>query len=146
MTAPISTVAEFEELVEDVGEDLSFFLGQSKGVDEMSRAELKKNMFIYAKSGLSIASFAVTYHLKVALPFAGLVLAFLAVPFSTLMPRYGRIWGMALCLLLIMVYFFTTVLFRELGVSGFSPALLGGVDPNFFFLAIGIILLFRVIK
>ncbi len=142
----ISSVVEFDELVEDVGEDLSFFTRFSKTVDEMSRAELKQNMITYAKSGLSIASFAVTYHLKVALPFAGLVLAFLAVPFSTLMPRYGRIWGMALCMLLIMIYYFTTVLFRELGVSGLVQPFWAAWIPNFFFLALGVILLFRVIK
>ena len=33
-----------------MGEDLSVFLGQSKGVDEMSRAELKHYMAIYAKA------------------------------------------------------------------------------------------------
>lgn len=142
----ISAVADFEELVEDVGEDLSFFMQSSKGVDEMSREELKRNMMLYAKSGFSIASFSVTYHLKVALPFAGLVLAFLALPFSTLMPRNGRVWGLALSLLLIMVYFFTTVLFRELGVSGLVQPFWAAWIPNLFFLVIGVILLFRIIK
>lgn len=142
----IATVATFQELVEDVGEDLSFFLGQSKGVDEMSRAELKQNMVLFAKSGLSIASFAVNYHLKVALPFAGLILAFLGLPFATLIPKKGRAVGLAISLLLIMVYFFTTVLFRELGVSGLVAPFWAAWLPNLFFLLFGLVLLFSVVK
>jgi len=142
----IATVATFQELVEDVGEDLSLFLGRSKGVDEMSRAELKQNMALFAKSGLSIASFAVNYHLKVALPFAGLILAFLGLPFATLVPKKGRALGLAISLLLIMVYFFTTVLFRELGASGLVGPFWAAWLPNIFFLGLGLLLLFRVIK
>ncbi|HBK69812.1 MAG TPA: hypothetical protein DEB05_06400 [Firmicutes bacterium] len=142
----ITAVASFEELVEDVGEDLSFFLGTSKGAEEMSRAELKKNMEIFEKSGLSISSYAVTYHLKVAIPFAGLILAFLGLPFSSLMPRNGRVWGLVISLLLIMVYFFTTVLFREMGISGVILPFWAAWIPNVFFLAIGLVLLFRLIK
>ena len=142
----ITTVTAFEELVEDVGEDLSIFLGQSKGVDEMSRAELKRYMTIYAKSGLDISSFAVNYHLKVALPFAGLILAFLGLPFATMCPKSGRAIGLAVSLLLIMVYFFTTVLFREMGVSGLVSPFWAAWLPNVFFLALGIVLLFLVIK
>lgn len=142
----ITTVTAFEELVEDVGEDLSVFLGQSKGVDEMSRAELKHYMAIYAKSGLSISSFAVNYHLKVALPFAGLILAFLGLPFATMFPKSGRALGLAASLLLIMVYFFSTVLFREMGVSGLLSPFWAAWLPNVFFLVLGIVLLFFVIK
>ncbi|HHW12530.1 MAG TPA: YjgP/YjgQ family permease [Firmicutes bacterium] len=142
----ITTVTSFEELVEDVGEDLSIFLGQGKGVDEMSRAELKQYMELYAKSGLDISSFAVNYHLKVALPFAGLILAFLGLPFATMFPKSGRAIGLAVSMLLIMVYFFTTVLFRELGVSGLVSPFWAAWLPNVFFLALGIGLLFRVIK
>lgn len=142
----ITTVATFQELVENVGEDLSLFLGQSKGVDEMSRAELKANMELFGKSGLSITSFAVNYHLKVALPFAGLILAFLGLPFATLLPKNGRAIGLAISLLLIMVYFFTTVLFREMGVSGLISPFWAAWLPNVFFLVLGVVLLFRVIK
>ncbi|NLC53042.1 MAG: YjgP/YjgQ family permease [Firmicutes bacterium] len=142
----ITTVTTFEELVEDVGEDLSIFLGQSKGVDEMSRAELKQHMAIYAKSGLSINSFAVNYHLKVALPFAGLILAFLGLPFTTMFPKSGRTIGLAVSLLLIMIYFFTQVLFREMGVSGLVSPFWAAWLPNVIFLVLGIVMLFRVIK
>ena len=142
----ITTVAGFTELVEDVGEDLSIFLGQSKGVEEMSRAELRANMTLFEKSGLSISSFAVNYHLKVALPFAGLILAFLAIPFASLLPKNGRVLGPAISLLLIMIYYFVTVLFREMGVSGLIVPFWAAWLPNIFFLALGLVLLFKVVK
>lgn len=140
----ITTTAVFERLLENVHEDLSSLLGRSKGVEEMSRAELKKNMELFAKNGFSIASFAVNYHLKVALPFSGLILAFLGLPFSIISLRKSRTFGLAVTLLLIMVYFFTTVLCREYGVSGLLPPLIAAWLPNFCFLAIGIVLLFLV--
>ncbi len=142
----ITAFSSFDEMIEDVGEDLSFFLGESKSTDEMTREELKEHMEILKKSGVSTAPFAVTYHLKVAIPFAGLILALLGLPFSTLVPRNGRTWGLAISLLLIMIYFFATVLFRELGTSEVIQPLWAAWIPNLFFLLLGLILLFKVIK
>lgn len=136
----------FEELTINTGEDLTAFLSESRGTDEMTRAELKEQMELYGRSGFDVALFEVDYHLKVAIPFASLVLAVLALPFSCLMPRSGRVLGMGFSLFFIFSYYFSQVIFRTLGINNVILPFWAAWIPNLIYLFLGGFLIDRVIR
>jgi|SRR5690554_1084408 len=138
--------AGFDEMAVNVGEDLSAYLGDSRSTEEMTRAELKKHMELFGKSGFDVSVFEVDYHLKVAIPYAAVVLALLGLPFSCLMPRSGRVLGMGISLGFIFSYYFAQVIFRTFGVNSVIPPFWAAWIPNLIYLVLGVILLDRVIR
>lgn len=142
----VSLEAGFEEMTVNAGEDLSAFLGDSKSTEEMTRRELKKHMETFRRSGLDVAVFEVDYHLKVAIPFASLVLAILALPFSCLMPRSGRVLGMGISLFFIFSYYFSQVICRTLGINNIILPIWAAWIPNLIYLTLGLVLLNRILR
>lgn len=138
--------AGFTEMNVNVGEDLSAYLGDTRSTEEMTRTELKKHMELFGKSGFDVSVFKVDYHLKLAIPYASLVLAILGLPFSCLMPRSGRVLGMGISLAFIFTYYFSQVIFRTFGVNSLIDPFWAAWIPNLIYLALGIVLLQRVIR
>ena len=75
--------------------------------------------------------------MKVAVPYASLVLALLGLPFATLMARSGRVIGLSASLVLILIFFVSQVVFRTFGINGLIPAFWAAWAPNIVFLLLG---------
>ncbi len=142
----VTLEASFSRMYYEVGEDLETFFSSGRSTEEMTRAELKRYMELFGRSGFDISVFAVDYHLKTAVPYASLVLAFLGLPFSTLAARSGKAFGMGLSILLILIYFVSQVVCRTFGVNGLIAPFWAAWAPNLFFLALGGILSYRVVR
>ncbi|HEY8344047.1 MAG TPA: LptF/LptG family permease [Bacillota bacterium] len=142
----VKVEAGFAEMNVNVGEDLSAYLGDTRSTEEMTRAELKKHMELFGGSGFDVSVFEVDYHLKLAVPYASLVLAILGLPFSCLMPRSGRVLGMGISLAFIFTYYFSQVIFRTFGVNSIIDPFWAAWIPNLIYLTLGVVLLNRVIR
>jgi len=142
----VTLEASFAQMFYEVGEDLETFFSSGRSTEEMTRAELKRYMELFGRSGFDTSVFAVDYHLKLAVPYASLVLAFLGLPFSTLMVRSGKVFGMGISLLLILIFFVSQVVFRTFGVNGLIDPFWAAWTPNLFFLVLGGILSYRMVR
>lgn len=142
----VTLEASFAQMLYEVGEDLETFFSSGRSTEEMTRAELKKYMELFGRSGFDISVFAVDYHLKVAVPYASLVLAFLGLPFATLMARSGKLLGLGASLILILIFFVSQVVFRTFGINGLLDPFWAAWAPNVVFLLLGGILSFRLVR
>src|SRR5436190_9690205 len=95
------------------------------------------------KSGSADRSARAEFHQRIAIPFACIAFALMALPLGVSTNRGGRSMGLVLSLLLMFAYYL--VLFggsRATSVSGFSPVLSAWL-PNAVFTVLGIFLLAR---
>lgn len=134
----------FERMVVDAGDDLSKFIGNQLTTEEMTRKDLKQYIERYGKSGFDVSAFAVEYYMKTAIPYASVILALIALPFTCLLSRRGWIWGVIFSFLLILAYFFLQVVFRSFGQNHVISPWLAAWGPNMIFIVIGGGLLYKV--
>lgn len=135
---------KFERLTVNAGNDLTGFFGKQESIEELTRAQLKARMRLYAKSGFPIAAYAVEYYNKTAIPYASFILALIAIPFTCLLSRKSWVWGLILSFLVILSYFFAQVMFRNLGQNTVLIPIVAAWGPNIIFLSLGVGLLSRV--
>ena len=133
----------FDKMTLDSGNDLTGFFGEQYTMEEMTRAQLKEKMELFGKSGFDISVFAVEYYLKTAIPYASLVLVFIALPFACLLARRGKAMGIGIGLLLVLGYFFLQVFFRSLGQNAVVNPIMAAWIPNIAYFAIGLYLLYQ---
>jgi len=124
------------------GSTVSFF-GNQRTTDEMNRAELAEHIRLFQRSGINVTPFLVDYHIKLALPFASLVLALVAAPLSLWGGRYGWVFGLGASIGLAFLYYTLMALFRSLGNNGALPPLAAAWLANVLFGALGAVLLAR---
>lgn len=87
--------------------------------------------------------YRVQIHRRLALPFAPLVFALLAVPLAQRRTRGARSWGTMLCVLLVVAYYALLSLGISLGQTGTLPAAATLWIPNLTFAAVAVPLLLR---
>ncbi|MFS8543932.1 MAG: LptF/LptG family permease [Limnochordales bacterium] len=117
--------------------------GNQRTTDEMNRAELAEHIRLFQRSGIDVRPFLVDYHVKLALPFASLVLALFAAPLSLWGGRHGWVFGLGASIGLAFLYYTLAALFRSLGTNGALPPLVAAWLGNILFLALGIVLFVR---
>ena len=119
-----------------------FFLSQ-RLPEEMSAAELKRQIELYQRSGISVGAMQVEYQFKFAIPFACLVLAIIGMPLSVHFSRFGGFAGLLIGIVLSFFYWNAYFLGQKLGAGGRVPAFLAAWTPNILFAAIGLYMLWR---
>ncbi len=120
------------------------FLGKQKTTEEMTRAELREHIDLFQRSGIKVDAFVVDYHLKLALPFASLVFALLAAPFSFRTGRSGRFAGIIVSLAIMFLYYVVTSVARSMGANGMLPTTTAAWIGNVAFTGIGVLAVFWV--
>ncbi len=128
-------------------------------VAELSLHDLLQNASRERKAGTAIAQadppsssydflkaryYEIEFHRRLALPAACLVLALVGIPLGLSARRGGRSAGFVLTIVLVFVYYFFSLVGVSLARQGKVPPWLGVWTGNFFFLACGLLLLWRV--
>lgn len=119
------------------------FFGNQRTTDEMNRAELGEHIRLFQRSGIDVRPFLVDYHMKLALPFASVVLSMFAAPLSLWGGRHGWVFGLGAAIGLAFVYYTLMALFRSLGANGVLPPLLAVWLGNGLFGVVGVGLFLR---
>ncbi len=109
----------------------------------MNRAELAEHIRLFQRSGIDVRPFLVDYHMKLALPFASMVLSLFAAPLSLWGGRHGWVFGLGASIGLAFVYYTLMALFRSLGANGVLPPLPAVWAGNFLFGVVGVWLFLR---
>lgn len=140
--------SKFKRMLIRVDKDVHTFFSDEKTAREMSSKELKKKISGLKQGGVDVKSLAVDFHMKFAEPAASLAFALIGAAICITFIRSGKDWwgvvgGVLLALLTVGFYFFVMATFRSLGRGGAIHPILGAWSPNFIFMCIAAVLLWR---
>ncbi|HLJ88409.1 MAG TPA: LptF/LptG family permease [Candidatus Angelobacter sp.] len=131
----VSTFAELNELP-------SYFKKEVIQSQEMNYEELSGYIKDLQQSGFDVVRLRVQLQKKLAFPLITVVMAVLAVPFALSAGRRGALTGVAIALLIAVVYWVTAGLFEAMGnVSQLPPAVAAWSPDLIFSLAGGYLVL-----
>jgi lipopolysaccharide export system permease protein len=115
--------------------------------DEMESPSLKKSILALEKDPLQKKSLIrylwMKYYIREALPFACIVFAFIGAPSGIRPVRSSSQTGVALSVLIILLYYFAMAICKSFGQDGKLPEVLAAWIPNLVFLGIGFLLLIK---
>ena len=123
------TVSTFPE----IHEQPSYFKKEDKPSQEMSYVELRRYIADLTQSGFNTVALRVQLQRKLADPVITLIMAILAIPFAVTMGRRGGLSGVAVAVILAMVYIGVAALFSDMGDINTLPPLLAAWSPDLLF-------------
>jgi LPS export ABC transporter permease LptG len=122
----------------------SYFNREERASDTMSFRELRRHITSLEALGLDVTKLRVELHRKFAFPTVALVMTLLGIPFAFVVARHGALYGVAISLIIAIVYWAVLAIFEALGNNAYlSPALAAWV-PNLLFAATGLYFLFTL--
>ncbi len=110
-----------------------YFATESEEPDRMTYGQLKKYIADLASSGVNVVPQTVALYRKISFPFVTLIMTLIAVPFAVTTGKRGALYGIALGIVLAVVYWITINAFSAIGSAGMMPALLAAWAPNLIF-------------
>jgi lipopolysaccharide export system permease protein len=131
------------ELDIDIGADPSQLVEQYRAPEDMSRAEIRRllNSGIKTTDTSRYARLLVTYHSKLARPWASLVFALLAIPLGIRPQRSSSGAGFGISIAIVFAFYVATTICLAIGQSYPSSSLVMAWLPNIVFSLTGILLL-----
>ncbi len=127
----------------DIGADPGQLIEQGKQPEDMSRAEIRTLLQgdVKTKDASRYARLLVTYHSKLARPFACLVFALLAIPLGIRPQRSSSGAGFGISIAIVFAFYVVTTICLAIGQSNPSTSLVMAWLPNVVFSLTGIWLL-----
>ncbi len=133
--------SQFKQMKFEITEEMQQAYGNQKTTNEMSRKELAKNIKLFRKSGISVNSLLVDYHLKLAQPFVAFIFVLIAVPLS-LTNKESKAVNITFTIIIIFAYYLILSVCRSLGRNEILPPLIAAWLPNTIFMILGLLILF----
>ena len=134
----------FEQEHFPLPEGPDYFVKEVKESSQMTYRELRAYIEDLQKGGLEVDHLKTELHKKVAMPMVNVIMAVLGVPFAFSMGRKGALFGVAIGVLIGILYWGAFGVFGVLGVNGLLSPLLAAWGPNILFGAGGLLLLVTV--
>jgi lipopolysaccharide export system permease protein len=103
---------------------------------EMSAFQLWRHISVMNKQGANLAPLRVLFHLKLALPWACVILAVLGASLGVGSHRSGAGVGLAMSVLIVFAYYVLMSFSRSFGEAGYLPPFVAAWAPNLVFLVI----------
>ncbi len=125
-------------------ESPDYFESEYKLPDAMAYGELRDHIEEIQNSGQAVPDLEVELHKKISLPFASIVMALVALPFSFRLGRRGTLYGVGIGLVLGMVFYAMLAFTSTLGETGALPPLVAVWSPNIAFMILSMYLLLGV--
>ena len=122
----------------------SYFNREDRASDTMSFGELKRHIVALEALGLDVTKLRVELHRKFAFPTVALVMTLLGIPFAFVVARQGALYGVAISLIIAIVYWAVLAIFEALGNNAYLPPALAAWVPNLIFAATGLYFLFTL--
>lgn len=136
--------AAFEEESFPVAEGPDYFVKEVKESSKMTYPELRAYIADLQKGGFEVDHLRTDLYKKIAFPAVNLIMVVLGVPFAFSMGRKGALYGVALGVLIGIIYWGAFGVFGVLGVNGMLSPLLAAWGPNILFATGGSVLLLTV--
>jgi LPS export ABC transporter permease LptG/LPS export ABC transporter permease LptF len=110
-----------------------YFATESPDADRMTYGQLRQYISYLARSGVNVVPQSVALYKKVSFPLVTLIMTLIAVPFAVMTGRRGALYGIAVGIVLAVVYWITINAFSAVGSAGMLPPLLAAWAPNLLF-------------
>ena len=107
---------------------------------DMSALQLWGHISIMSKQGANLAPLWVLFHLKLAVPWACVILAVLGSTLGIGHQRSGAGMGVAMSVLIVFAYYVVMSFSRSFGEAGYIPPLFAAWAPNIIFMTLAVIL------
>jgi len=117
---------------------------EARDPSEMAYQELGDYIETLRRSGNDVRKLTVERAIKLAVPFACLVIVLFGAPLSMTAPRAGAAVGIAISLGTTVTYLLLINLTRAIGASGLIDPTLAAWVPNLLFLGLAVVLLWKV--
>lgn len=116
----------------------------SRDPEEMGLIELSAHISLLRSQGANLLPLKVMYHLRLAIPWATLVLALVGSALGVRPQRTGPGVGFGLSIIIVFAYYVVMSMCRALGQAGSLPPFIAAWLPNITFLFFGAFLARRV--
>lgn len=133
----------FKELSIPVSVDAGQFLSGQKTPFEMNLQELQQQIALFSKSGIDVKEMKMDYYFKWSLPIVCFVTTLIGAPMAVRFPRSGRFTGIAVCIVILFVYYALLSIGRALGKNGVLNPFVAAWLPNFLIGGLGLWLVKR---
>jgi LPS export ABC transporter permease LptG len=110
-----------------------YFATESPDADRMTYAQLRRYIADLSASGFNVVPQTVALHRKISFPFVTLIMTLIAVPFAVTTGRRGALYGIAVGIVLAVVYWMTINAFGAIGSAGMLAPMLAAWAPNLIF-------------
>jgi lipopolysaccharide export LptBFGC system permease protein LptF len=110
-----------------------YFATESPDADRMTYVQLRRYISDLRASGFNVVPQTVALHRKISFPFVTLIMTLIAVPFAVTTGRRGALYGIAVGIVLAVVYWLTTNAFGAIGSAGMLAPMLAAWAPNLIF-------------
>jgi LPS export ABC transporter permease LptG len=124
-------------------EEIETFTQVQKPIEAMSYRELRDYIARLAATGFPVRRYMVELYSKFSLPLVNLVMVLVAIPFSLQSPRGGRLFGVALAIVIMAGYLVVHYVALALARADLLPPLLAAWTANTVFLGLGASLFLR---
>jgi len=128
------TVTSLPELTEPP----SYFHREVRPAFQMSWSDLRAYIDDLHQAGFDVSALTVQWHKKIAYPLIAPISILLAIPFAFLVGTRGAVGGVALGVLIGILYWAVAALLEAMGGVGQLPPLLAGWSPDLIFLFLGL--------
>jgi lipopolysaccharide export system permease protein len=125
---------------------MSKFSSRMKGEKEMSISELRSHLKKAKKGTVKHNILAIELQRKFSIPFACLLLGLIGFPLGLMMRASGRSWGIALSIVIFVVYYILLSAADSLGETGTLNPVLAMWIPNMVLGATTFVLFWRAIR
>jgi LPS export ABC transporter permease LptF/LPS export ABC transporter permease LptG len=122
----------------------SYFKKDVRPSEQMSAIELRHYIQSLQQSGFDVVRLSVQFYRKFSYPLIAFVVALIGIPFSFSVGRKGALSGIALSLLIAILYWSTSSLFEAMGNLSQLPPAIAAWSPDILFGLGGFYLLMRV--
>ena len=133
-------ITSFPELTEPP----SYFNREVLQAFQMSWRELSAYIDGLHRAGFDVANLTVQWHVKLAFPLMAPVSMLLAIPFAFMVGTRGAVSGVALGVLIGIVYWVMARLLEAMGGLGQLPPFLAGWSPDIVFFFLGLNFFFKM--
>ena len=124
---------DFSMTPTDIGRD-------SKDPDEMNLSELYSAIKNLQKQGMDTGKLWMLFNLRIAVPWASVVLALVGAAVGSRPQRSASSVGLGLSVIIVFVYYVVMSFCQSLGEAGYIPGIVAAWIPNFVFLTVGLML------
>jgi LPS export ABC transporter permease LptG len=138
------TYRRFESLPRTDIDRPEYFKEDVRESDQMNYAELRRYVAQLKQSGFDVTRLTLDLYRKLSFPLVTFIMVLIGVPFSFKTGRKGAFYGIALCVAIGILYWFTFELFGKLGGINRLEPFIAAWFPNLIFGAGGLWLMLRV--
>jgi LPS export ABC transporter permease LptG len=114
-------------------EEPQYFATESPDADRMTYLQLRSYISDLRASGFNVVPQTVALHRKISFPLVSLIMTLIAVPFAVTTGRRGALYGIAVGIVLAVVYWMTINAFGAIGSAGMLAPMLAAWAPNLIF-------------